>query len=372
MIKKKYQFLRIFLFPFSFLYGSIVWVRNLLFDAGIIPSKEFHIPVISVGNLTMGGTGKTPHIEYLISILTDEFRLAVLSRGYKRKTKGFILADDDSGSSVIGDEPRQIKQKFPGVEVAVDANRVEGIQKIQESRKEVQVILLDDAFQHRYVTPGISILLIDYNNPPDKDHLIPAGTLRESPVERKRADIIIVSKTPENFKPIDQRLIEKNLKIYSFQKLYFTTYRYGLLQPVFRMPVDKKTKIEELKVNNSTVLLVTGIADPLLLRKHIENYSSAIIDIPFPDHHNYEAKDMQFIIQRFMAIESKHKIIITTEKDAMRLQQFRELDEEIKSAMYYLPVTVEFLYNNAQNFNNQILNYVRVNKSDSILYKQKN
>ena len=370
MFLKRLQYLRLLLFPFSFIYGIIVWIRNVLFDIGVIPSKEFDIPVISVGNITMGGTGKTPHTEYLISLLTDEFKIAVISRGYKRKSNGFIMAEANSDYTIIGDEPRQIKQKFPQVEMVVDANRVEGIQKILEYNKNIQIILLDDAFQHRYVTPGISILLIDYNKPLNKDYLFPAGTLRESSKARKRADIIIITKTPENIKPVEQRIFEKKLKMFSFQKLYFTSFRYGHLIPVFDNHGNGNIELDQLKKNDSTVVLITGIADPGLLKKHIEVYCQKIIDITFPDHYNYQAKDMQTIIQRFSALEKNHKIIITTEKDAMRFQYFKELDEEIKSAMFYLPVTVEFLHNNTLNFNNQILNYVRVNKTDSILYKQ--
>jgi len=367
---KKIHILKIFLYPFSFTYGIIVSIRNLLFDFGLIPSREFKIPVISVGNITMGGTGKTPHVEYLISILIKEFKIAVLSRGYKRKTRGFIVADENSDYSIIGDEPRQIKQKFPQVEVVVDANRIEGILKIKEYHKDIQVILLDDAYQHRYVTPGISILLIDYNRPLGKDNLFPVGTLRENPVERKRADIIIITKTPEDIKPIDKRIIEKELKIYSFQKLYFTTLKYGKLLPVFNRSVPINTEMDQLKREDSSVVLITGIADSTLLKKHIGIYCQDIVEIVFPDHYDYQARDMQTIIKRFTAIEKKHKLIITTEKDAMRFQHFKELDEEIKLNMFFIPITVEFLHHELLNFNNQIWNYVRVNKPDRNLYKK--
>ena len=225
-MKKGFQIQDILFYPLSLIYGIVVWIRNVMFDINILKSKEFTIPVISVGNITVGGTGKTPHVEYLIRLLKDEFKIATLSRGYKRKSFGFVLANESSTVIEIGDEPRQIKQKFPEIAVAVDSNRVKGINKLLQSEKNLNAIILDDAFQHRYVSPGLSILLVDYNNPLKDDYLLPFGRLREQAGERQRADIIIVTKCPSKIKPIDQRLLEKDLKMFAYQKLFF--YFIGL------------------------------------------------------------------------------------------------------------------------------------------------
>ena len=223
----------ILLYPFSLVYGLIVWLRNTLFDLQIIRSAEFPIPVISVGNITVGGTGKTPHTEYLVDLLKEEFRVATLSRGYRRKTRSFILAGADPDVWEIGDEPVQIKNKYPETEVAVDRKRVNGIRQLLKRIPDLDVILLDDGYQHRYVKPGLSILLIDFNRPIWSDHLLPAGRLREPAYEKRRANIILITKCPDRLKPIERRIIVKDLKLYPFQHLYFTKLTYGQPVPVF-------------------------------------------------------------------------------------------------------------------------------------------
>jgi tetraacyldisaccharide 4'-kinase len=371
MSKKSFQIQDIILYPFSFIYGIGVWVRNRLFDYNILKSVEFKLPVISVGNITVGGTGKTPHIEYLISLLKDEFKVAFLSRGYKRKTIGFKLADINSSSEEIGDEPRQIKQKFRDIIVAVDGSRVRGINKILEYNNQTKVILLDDAFQHRYVTPGLSILLVEYNHPLKDDRILPAGSLREPASERHRADIIIITKCPSDLKPIDQRLIEKDLKQHAYQKVYFSTLDYGQPKTVFEGSAPQISK-EEMKKRSPDILLITGIANALPFKAHIKNISSKIEELDYPDHYAYTPRDMHNFIEKFSTIDNPYKYIITTEKDAMRIQAFDELDEEIKSALYYIPIQIEFLENEIKNFNHQIQSYVRNNNPDSILYKEQN
>jgi tetraacyldisaccharide 4'-kinase len=358
------------LYPFSLVYGLVVYIRNFLFDYQIIKSSEFNIPIICVGNITAGGTGKTPHVEYLIRLLKYEFNVACLSRGYKRNTRKYILADQSSTAEEIGDEARQIKKKFPDIHVAVDRNRVNGITRLMQDVKYLDVIMLDDAFQHRYVKAGLSILLIDYNRPLDKDHLLPAGLLREQPFEKKRANIILVTKCPERLKPIDRRLVVKNLTLFPFQHLYFTHLKDELPRPVFKS-TEKVLTRDEIKNMKPHILMIAGIANPRSLKKFVRNYSTHITDIIYPDHYSFTNKDIDNIISTFNSMEGNEKIIFTTEKDTMRLEKFTDIDIKIKDRMYFIPVTINFLNEDTDNFNQHILSYVRVNKRNSILYKKK-
>ncbi|MBN2681699.1 MAG: tetraacyldisaccharide 4'-kinase [Bacteroidales bacterium] len=364
-MNRKNFFIRILLFPLSLLYGIGVSVRYALFSANILSTKEFDIPVISVGNITVGGTGKTPHIEYLVSILKQEFGVATLSRGYKRKTKGFKIAEKNSSVYDIGDEPKQIKQKFPDISVSVCAKRVKGINNLLEKDKEnnLQVILLDDAFQHRYVKPGLSILLIDYNRPITKDSLLPLGNLRESPHQMRRANIIIVTKTPSTLKPIERRIMEKELNIFPYQTMYFTSLKYGNPVSVFK-PKNKFLLLDE----SFSVLLFTGISTPKPLVEYLEAQCSNLVHIRFSDHHNFTKKDLLKIKSSFDAIADENKIIITTEKDAMRLQdlKFKEIIENLP--VFFIPLEIDFILKDKEQFNKQILNYVRTNKRNSKLH----
>jgi tetraacyldisaccharide 4'-kinase len=236
--------------------------------------------------------------------------------------------------------------------------------------KDIDVVLLDDAFQHRYVTPSLSILLVDYEHPLQEDALLPYGRLREQAFERRRADIIIVTKCPEDIKPIDQRLLEKYLKTHTYQKVFFTTLKY--LEPVPVFPENAKPlKLEEIKAIDAMIFLLTGIANSKPLKNHLNGVSSKIQELKYPDHYSYSVKDLRRIIEIFSAEQNEHKLIITTEKDAMRLQQFPDLDEEIKEALYYIPIQVEFLENEGKDFNYYITSYVRNNKPDNILHQSK-
>jgi len=360
---------RIILLPFSLVYGIVIAFRNILFDAGILSSTEFNLPVISVGNISTGGTGKTPHVEYLVELLKDNYKVATLSRGYKRKTRHFILAGTDSTVKEIGDEPVQIKQKYPEVQVAVDRKRVHGIQQLMEKVRDLDVILLDDAYQHRYVNPGLSILLIDFNRPITEDKLLPAGRLREQAYERRRANIILITKCPERLKPIERRLIVKTLKLYPFQHLFFTKLRYKEPVPVF-MEENQPLNLKEIKASKPCILMVTGIVSPRLYKKHLRSISTRITEMTFCDHHIYTDKDILRIIQVFEELQGTDKLIFTTEKDAMKLRSFTTLPEPIKKRMFYVPVGIEFLNEETRNFNTQIQNYVRSNKRNSILHKQ--
>ena len=354
------------LLPLSILYGTIIFFRNKFYDWGILPSRSFQIPLISVGNITVGGTGKTPHIEYLVELLMGEFRVATLSRGYKRKSRGFQLAGKDSSSREIGDEPKQIKQKHPDITVAADGNRVRAIKTLQKEIPDLDLILLDDAFQHRKVDVNLSILLIDYNRPISKDFMLPLGNLREQAFEKSRANIIIITKAPADMQPIQRRLFLDRLKPYPYQSVFFTTLEYGTPEPVFPESTDKQ-EVEKL-FENSNILLTTAIADPRPLKKYVqENYSKKILSLKFADHKNFSERDIKKIQQRFSRMQGE-RIILTTEKDAIRLGEFTDMPEELKQHLYFIPIRVKFLNDRTSDFNRQIIEYVRKNKKHSFLY----
>jgi tetraacyldisaccharide 4'-kinase len=368
-MKKIPTFIKSLLIPFSLLYGLIVAIRNLLFDFNILKITEFKIPIISVGNITVGGTGKTPHIEYLISLLKDDFNIATLSRGYKRKSKGFILADEKANANTIGDEPMQIKRKFPDILVSVDKKRVNGVKKllISDHGNELDAILLDDAYQHRHIKPGISILLIDYNRPITRDFIMPYGRLRESSEEKDRANIIIVSKTPKNMTPIEKRIIVKELNLLPYQTLYFTCLDYDNLQPVFKKEAINVVN-EDWGKENFSILLVTGIANPTPLREYLETFADNVEEMQFPDHYSFTQKDIKQIEERFINLEGENKIIITTEKDATRFYDMKINQINIRKNLFFVPLRIKFLKDDKSLFDRQILNYVRKNKRSSNLH----
>lgn len=357
------------LYPFSLVYGVIVFIRNFLYDYHILPSKEFDFPVISVGNITVGGTGKTPHIEYLIKLLMNRFNLVILSRGYKRKTGKFILAEQHSTSLEIGDEPRQIKQKFPDITVAVEKDRVKGVKKLRKLIKDLDIILLDDAFQHRSIKPGVNILLVDYHRLISKDYLLPFGRLREPAYETCRANIIIVTKCPDRIKPIEKRIIYNDLKIFPYQNLFFTQIIYGEMKPVFPVNTRKMTKTS-IKKEKPYILLVTGIANPRPFKRHVRWISTKIKELSFRDHHYFSKKDLLKIADEYKKIESPKKIIMTTEKDAMRFQNISEPSSILIDNMYYIPIEVSFKDGTENEFNEQIIKYVKKNKKINSLFKR--
>ncbi len=360
---------KLFLYPFSLLYGLIVYFRNRLFDLNILKSTEFDLPIISVGNITVGGTGKTPHTEYLVNLLKDQFKVATLSRGYKRKSKGFRLVETNTTATESGDEPLQIKRKFPDVIVSVCVDRVEGATKLMDEKQEniPDVVILDDAYQHRRITPGLNILLIDYNRPIKDDYLLPMGRLRESRRQIRRANIIIVSKCPSEITPIAERILQKNVGLKPYQSIYFTTIVYDQVKPVF--PNSKPILLEE--EHDFAILLVTGIASTIEINKQVQKYSKQVTRLEFGDHHQYSQEDLETIKNTFDAINSEKKIILTTEKDSMRLKDIEGFSEELKKALYYLPVKIKFLDKQGESFNTKISNYVRENKSNSELHKRK-
>ena len=354
--------------PLSWLYGLGVGFRNLLFKLGILKSRAFDIPVISVGNITVGGSGKTPHVEYLVSLLKDKMKVAVLSRGYKRKSKGYVLANDDTTMGEIGDEPYQMKQKFPELYVAVDKKRTEGIDRLthDEQTKDVDVILLDDAYQHRYVKPGVNILLVDYHRLIIYDKLLPAGCLREPKEGKSRADIVIITKCPKDLRPMEYRVLMKALDLYPYQSLYFTTLIYDNLKQVYgteSMPINSLP-------DRCNVLLLTGIASPKQMQNDLSVYNYNLSFLSFSDHHNFSKKDIRTINRKFAELPSP-KVIITTEKDVARIKFVEGLNDEVKESMYALPVRIQFMLGQEEDFNNKIINYVRKNSRNSILVKTK-
>ena len=355
------------LLPLSWIYGSIVRFRNWLFDIGVKKSKSFALPVISVGNITVGGSGKTPHVEYLVRLLQDKVKIAVLSRGYKRKSRGYVLAEEDTEMKEIGDEPFQMHQKFPDIYVAVDAKRVRGIQHLQddEETKDVEVILLDDAFQHRYVKPGINILLVDYHRLIIYDKILPAGRLREPLSGKNRADIVIVTKCPKDLKPMEFRVLTKAMNLYPFQKLYFTCINYDKPIGIFN---EQQLDLESLKDKN--VMLLTGIASPKQMEHDLTPMVKTLTSVSFGDHHHFKSKDIDRINEIFESMPEP-RLIITTEKDAVRLRDSEGLYEIVKDNLYALPIKVSFMQDQEENFNEKIISYVRKNSRNSILVKRK-
>ena len=354
------------LLPLSWLYGLAIKFRNILFEVGVLKSRSFQVPVISVGNITVGGTGKTPHVEYLTRLLKDTFNVAVLSRGYKRKSKGFVKASVQTAVTEIGDEPFQMKQKFPKVTVAVDKNRCHGIDRLTAEDDKLDVILLDDAFQHRYVKPGVNILLVDYHRLVIYDTLLPAGRLREPLNGKDRADVVIVTKCPKDLKPMEYRVLTRAMNVYPYQQLYFTTLEYDELCPVF----SKAGNVPQLSaLKDINVMLLTGIASPQQIEHDLAPYTSHLMPLTFPDHHQFRQKDIQLINDTFAAMPSP-KCIITTEKDTTRLLTAQGLSDEVRNNLFMLPVRISFMQDQEEVFNNYIIGYVRKNSRNSILVKR--
>lgn len=362
-----------FLFPFSLLYGLGARFRNQLFSWGILPTEQYTVPVICVGNLCAGGSGKTPHTEYIVDLLRPHYRVAVLSRGYKRKTSGFLLASPNSTSTDIGDEPFQLKQKFPKVLVAVDANRRRGIRTLlalpEDGRPEV--IVLDDAFQHRYVTPSLSIVLTDFQRLFYADKLLPEGRLREPIDSIRRADVVIVTKCDDDLKPIEFRIIEENMKLQAHQELFFTCVRYGNLTPVFptEAPVRSLKEVgkSEGVGKEEDILVLSGIASPKPFIKEIEKYSHRVVSHNFPDHHSFTRQNIRKINHTFEKMTSPGKLIIVTEKDAARLLNNPYLPAEWKRSLYYLPITLSFCLDKQQTFDTLINKHISAIQRNKIL-----
>ena len=357
----------IFLYPVSLIYGLITEIRNFLFDTGVFSSVEFDLPIICVGNITVGGTGKTPHTEYIAGLLRGDFKVATLSRGYKRKTRDFRIASLSSPVSEIGDEPLQIFRKFPDVLVAVDHDRVHGVKKIIEEKPDTDVIILDDGFQHRRITPGFSILLSDFERLFVRDNMLPFGNLRESKVNMRRANIILITKSPQDMSPIQRRLIVKEVAKAPYQNLYFTSIIYKSPVSLFDSKNPGMSHSDICEQDNCGIVLITGIANPQPLKDYLQMKFSEIIHLDFPDHYNFNENDIQTISDAFNKLKSPVRYLFTTEKDAVRLREFTNIAEPIRSALFYIPVGIHFLNDDKNEFDNLIVDYVRKNKRSNRL-----
>lgn len=342
----------------SAIYGSIMEIRNYFFRKKIISSTSFSIPIISVGNLAVGGTGKTPHIEYLIRLLQKDFKLAVLSRGYGRKTSGFLKADKNSSANNIGDEPFQIYSKFPEISVYVDEKRVHGVTEIIQLQPEIEIILLDDAYQHQYIKSGMSILLTDYELPFTRDFVMPYGRLREQRKNYNRADIILVTKCPIDIKDVDIQKYTEEILLLKKQEIFFSAIEYDNFYPAY-----ENCEIEIDKLKNTDAIILTGIENPQTMIKYIEKLVKSVEKITFADHHLFSKKELDEI-----EIKSKEKIIITTEKDLARIKSHKDLSINLKEKLLVLPIKIKILKNKEDVFNQKLKNYVSENSRNSRLH----
>lgn len=346
------------LLPLSLLYGLGVRLRNLLFDLNVLKSRTFTIPVIAVGNITVGGAGKTPHVEYLVRLLRERVRVAVLSRGYKRRTKGYVVATEATTAAEIGDEPFQMYHKYgSGIHVAVDANRCEGIDRLQHdaATSDTGVVLLDDAYQHRYVKPGVNILLVDYHRLIVYDRLLPAGRLREPQDGKHRADVVIITKCPRDLRPMDFRVLRKAMALRPYQKIFFSTLRYCPLTAVF--PEGKPFSRTDITAEHNIVVL-TGIASPQHLLDELLTHTQHITPLTYGDHHRFTPRDIARLNNTFDALPPR-RLVITTEKDAARLVGLDGLSDDVRRHTYALPVEVEFMLDEGEQFDEYITSYVQ-------------
>lgn len=355
-------FFRLFLLPFALIYSLVILIRNLLFTLNIIPGCYPSIPVISVGNLSVGGTGKTPHVEYIAKYLLEQgFKIAIISRGYKRKSKGLLIANHNHTFLDLGDEPFQYFSKFKNNEnifIIVNNNRCKAIKYVLDNYPNVQVVLLDDAYQHRYVKKRLNILLTDYYYPFFKDYLIPLGKLREPRAATKRADIIIVTKSLKVISPLDKKYFIKNTKLKSNQKILFTYIDYHKpLHVLTNSTIDENKKF-------STVFIVCAISNPYPFIEHCKKYSINQVHFLFPDHHTFTISDFEKIKKAFCNHISTNKVVFTTEKDRSRmlLPQLRKYLEELP--IYFIPISVEESYPDEKILMKKIIDYVRANQAN--------
>lgn len=335
------RFFEIVLFPLtlplSWVYGGLIITRNKLYDWGVFHSVRFDIPVICMGNITVGGTGKTPHIEYLVRLLEGDVpTVAVLSRGYGRKTAGFRYVQTSDTVEMVGDEPLQLKRKYPQTVVAVEIKREQGIRRLQQDYPGLKLILLDDAFQYRKVIPSLAIVLVDFNRPVWNDRLLPRGRLRDTRSQLRRADTIIVTKCPERLSADEQDSMERKLRLQGFQELYFSTITYADPLPVFATQQKPRFSAQ------SKVLALTGIAHPKPFIDRLRSHYQLVGSLAFPDHHDFTPNDILKVEQQ----ASKADYVLTTEKDGMRLMQHaNNLSACTKAKLYYLPIGVKLLSN---------------------------
>ncbi len=341
---------RIILFPFSLLYLAAIIIRNWFYDKNILPSSSFAMPIICVGNVAAGGTGKSPMVEYLLQKLGTQYKLSTLSRGYKRKTKGYALANTSSTALEIGDEPMQFYQKFPHVAVAVGEERVLAVPQLLHDRPETQAIILDDAFQHRAIKAGLNIVLTDYNNLYTRDWYLPTGDLRDERRSVQRADIVVVTKCPAELDDSKAYEIKNELALLPHQQLFFSTIRYGQLYHIIQGS-------NYMITNDVEVLLVTGIANPKPLKRLLTDVAGTYEQLVFTDHHIFTIDDLNEIRRRFEEMDTEHKIILTTEKDAVRLKKF---EQELQALPFFvIPIEMRFLFDDDARFTGLIGTFIK-------------
>ena len=342
--------LRIILFPFSLVYLSAIAIRNFLYDKKLLQSSSFGLPIICVGNIAAGGTGKSPMVEYLLKTFGSDYQLATLSRGYKRKTRGYALARASTTALEIGDEPMQFHLKFPKVSVAVGEERIVAVPQLLHDRPSTQAIVLDDAFQHRAIRAGMNIVLTDFNNLYTRDWYLPTGDLRDEKRSTKRADIIIVTKCPEDLGSEQAAAIKDEIAPQPGQEVFFSTIRYGELYHIANNSHYRITPDVE-------VLLVTGIANPRPLKNLLAERAHSYDQLVYSDHHIFSIDDLKEISKRYNQLSGEHKIILTTEKDAVRLVKF---EQELRQLpIYVLPVEMQFLFESADRFNTLIGTFIK-------------
>ena len=338
--------MRILLLPFSWIWSVLLILRNFLYNKGWLRSFEFDFPIILVGNLSTGGTGKTPHVEYLIRLLKKDRKVATLSRGYKRQMQGYGLATELSLTEDIGDEPKLFKQKYPDVEVAVDENRVEGVYYLLNDEPDVRVIIMDDGFQHRRIKAGFNIILTAYDHSYYKDFVLPAGNLREPRAGARRADCVIVTRCPVQLSEAEKTAIENKLHLTKDQRVYFTSLHYGEITPLFKMGE------EDASPSGDEIFLLTGIANNRSLTDHLSGRFHTITPLKYPDHHYFSEQDLRFIQKK-----AGSGCIITTEKDAMRLMEQEELIRELGLHIWVIPIEVKFLAD-GDRFDQQLADFL--------------
>lgn len=338
------------LLPCSKVYGAVTYLRNKFFDWGILRQHEFPVPIIVVGNLAVGGTGKTPHTEYIVEALRHSYHIAVLSRGYKRRTKGFIVASRLSTPRDIGDEAYQMFHKFGGqVMTVVCEDRVKAIEEILRIDPEVNLVVLDDAFQHRYVKPTVSIVVTEFGRPLYDDKMMPYGHLREPVRGINRANIVVVSKCPESISGLDLRLFTKNLNLFPFQHLFFSKFAYQNLVPLFPEQA-KNIPYLEWMTEADNILAIAGIGNPRPFIRYLKGFRPKVKVNVFSDHHNFTRKDIELIKSRYASLKGVSRVIVTTEKDAVRLAANPYFPYELKDVTFYLPIKVEFAKNGNDTF----------------------
>lgn len=348
---------KILLFPLSLLYGLAVLVRNKLYDWKILRSIEFDIPVICIGNLSAGGTGKTPMIEYLVVLLGEFYKVGTLSRGYKRKTTGFLSVGEDSTAEQVGDEPLQLKRKFPNTLIAVSEDRMMAIPEMLAEDPELQVILLDDAFQHRTVKAGLNILLTSFDTPFYNDQLLPSGRLRECRNNASRADIIIVTRLPDQIAETEKSVIRKQIECYSPAPVFFSSLNYGKVYSLF----DSSVAQLEVVNSRSSLLLLCGIASPAPLIHYLNGQGCTIHPMIFPDHYYFRETDLNDLLTKWNAISDDKKVILTTEKDAARLIRFKDWFTQRLLEVWVLPVEHKFSEDDKNQFNKLIFDFLKKN-----------